>query len=303
MIDETEIELSEGPWAAVVSSFGASLRGVTHKGVPVVTGYRGTSAKVGGQGDVLIPFPGRVKGASYHWDGAEHHLAPTDKDGPNAIHGFVRNVPWHVSAASASTATFALDFAGADGYPFPLRVTVEYALSAHGLRVRSRITNTGSAEAPVAMGFHPYFTLGSTHVDGDVLTLPFTQVLEFERLIPTGTILSVVDAGLDFTSPRQIGETCFNHCFLAPLRDADGLARVRLQRGARQVTVWMDRAFNYVVLYTGEGLATAVRRTSLAIEPQSCASDAFNHPEWGLVRLPVGETLDATWGVEVDGHA
>ncbi len=66
------------------------------------------------------------------------------------------------------------------------------------------------------------------------------------------------------------------------------------------LTVWMDDAFNYVVLYSGDPLPETHRRRSLAIEPMTCASDAFNHPEWGLVRLEPGRTFAGSWGVTAE---
>jgi len=51
----------------------------------------------------------------------------------------------------------------------------------------------------------------------------------------------------------------------------------------------MDRSFSAVVVYTGDAIAEVPRR-AFAIEPMTCATDAFNHPEWGLKRLAPGET-------------
>jgi aldose 1-epimerase len=300
MSDAHEIELVCGEWSAVVSAFGASLRGAMWRGAPVVTGYRGAGAKQGGQGDVLIPFAGRVKGGRYTWDGVTHQLPLTDKDGPNAIHGFVRSVPWTVELTAPHAAAFALRFAGADGYPFPLDISVAYALDAHGLHVDSAITNAGSTDAPVAMGFHPYFTVGSDVVNDDHLTLPFSDVLEFEQLIPTGKVFEVAVADLDFRAGAVIGETVFNHCFGAPERDEDGLARVRLSNGSRALVVWMDEAYDYAVLYTGEALPDGLRRRSLAIEPMSGATDSLNHHQWGLHRLAPGDTFAGRWGVRCE---
>lgn len=297
MTDDTEIELATGSWSAVVSPLGASLRGLSHEGVSVVTGYRGAANKQGGQGDVLIPFPGRVAGGRYRWDGIDYQLPITDKDGPNAIHGFVRKVEWSVESQSASAVAFVLRFPGAEGYPFPLNLRVAYSVDAAGLRVDAAITNSGTVDAPVAMGFHPYFTVGAEFVDGDVLTLPFSEVLEFERLIPTGKVFDVQSAGLDYRTPRKIGQTVFNHCFCTPTRDADGLVRVRLDGSSRSCTVWMDRAFDFCVVYTGDALPAGLARTSIAIEPMTCGSDALNHAEWGLRRLAAGATLAARWGV------
>ncbi len=303
MTDDTESELRHGDWAAVTSSHGASLRGVTWRGEPVVTGYRGSEAKVGGQGDVLIPFPGRVKGGSYEWDGTRHQLPLTDKEGPNAIHGFVRTADWGTEALDGAAVTYRLDFAGAEGYPFPLTIRLRYSLDATGLEVECAATNAGTVDAPVGMGFHPYFTVGSPLMNADTLTLPFAEVLEFEQLIPTGTVLGVGEAGFDFRAPREIGTTQFNHCFAAPTRDASGRAIVTLQGPPRAVLVWMDESFGHVVIYTGDALPPTLARTSIAIEPMTCATDALNHPAWGLLRLRADETHVARWGVGVTTNA
>jgi aldose 1-epimerase len=297
MNEDQEIVLRHGAWEAVVAAYGASLRGVTKAGEPVATGYRGRASKQGGQGDVLIPFPGRVGGGTYVWDGVRYQMPQTDKDGPNAIHGFVRTLDWAVAEQSKGQVCFMLAFAGAPGYPFMLELALTYTLSDAGLECTFSITNAGTVAAPVAAGFHPYFTVGSELVDGDTLTLPFASVLEMERFIPTGTVFSVEEAGLDFQAPQRIGSQVFNHCFLAPQRDGDGRARVTLVGNGRQVTVWMDAAFGYVVLYTGENMPAEYQRRSLAIEPMTCGSDGFNHPEWGLRRLEPGECFTGSWGV------
>lgn len=300
MSDPTEITLQDGRWAAVVSTHGASLRGVTCDGEPVVTGYRGADAKQGGQGDVLIPFPGRVRDGRYTWDGVEHQLPLTDKDGPNAIHGFVRKVDWTLVSRTASSAEFGLQFAGATGYPFLLAVGIEYALhAAQGLRVTTTLANAGTTDAPVGVGFHPYVTVGSATIEADRLELPFADVLEFESLLPTGRVIAVGDAGLDFRVPRAIGDTRINHCFATPVRGGDGRVVARLHGTTRVVSVWMDEGLDYAVVYTGDALAAGVARRSIAIEPMSCATDALNHAAWGLIRLPPGATRVFRWGVSL----
>lgn len=300
MNQDQEIVLSYGAWEAIVATHGASLRGVTKNGATVATVYRGKENKQGGQGDVLLPFPGRVGGGTYTWDGVDYQLPQTDKDGPNAIHGFVRTMDWVLAEQSTSHARFTLDFMGAPGYPFALALELLYTLSGTGLRCDFAITNQSERDAPVAAGFHPYFTVGSERVNDDTLTLPFAEVLEMERFIPTGTVFSVEEAALDWHTPRPIGDQVFNHCFLTPERESDGLAWVRLSGNGCTVGVWMDAAFDYVVLYTGENMPPAYQRRSLAIEPMTCGSDAFNHPEWGLRRLEPGARFTGAWGVTKD---
>lgn len=300
----TEITLNHGDWQLTVAPYGASLRGLSHANAPVITSYTGADHKVGGQGDVLIPFPGRVAGGKYTFAGTSYQMDLNDKETPSAIHGFLRGVLWEVSAQTAYAVTFTTTLA-ADahpGYPFALTVSVTYALNGAGLETRFEIENTGDKPAPVAAGFHPYFSAGSVLIDTDTLHVPFASYLEFKDLLPTGKVLPVDGTEFDFRQPRPVGETVLNICYLHPARDADGRLRIRLAGSDAQkaVTVWMDTAFDYVVLYSGDPLPDDHRRKSLAIEPMTCGADAFNHAEWGLVTLVPGETLTGSWGVGVD---
>jgi len=306
-IDDIDIHLHSGDMRLTVSPTGASLRGLSRvndaASVEIVTEYRGASNKHGGQGDVLIPFPGRISGGSYKFDGREHHLIKNDKETPSAIHGFVRGVLWDVTAQSTSEITFRTQIDSAEysakGYPFSLDIHVTYRVTSDGMECDFSIANTGTTAAPVAAGFHPYFTVGSDLVDADELQVPFNSILDFVNLIPTVKVLDIGTTDVDFRTLRPIGGTAINTCFLNPNRDADGKIRIVFANAAkgRKVTVWMDKAFDYAVLYTGEAMGPEQRRRSLAIEPMTCGSDAFNHPEWGLVSLAAGDTLKGSWGV------
>jgi aldose 1-epimerase len=308
-IEEVEIELAVGDLRLRVAPYGAALRGLWRE-VPgagqqeIVTAYTGAKGKIGGQGDVLIPFPGRIREGRYTFDGQTYQMERNDKESPGAIHGFLRHVPWEVAEQSEQSVTFAVTLQAGDhpGYPFPLRATVTYTLEAAGLTCRFALTNSGEQPAPVAAGFHPYFTVGSDTIDGDTLHVPMAATLEFEGLLPTGNVLPVDGTPYDFRQPRPIDTTPLNTCYLHPLRDPDGLLRLSLATpsGDRKVTVWMDAAFDYVVLYSGDPLPESHRRRALAIEPMTCGSDAFNHPEWGLVALEPGQIFAGVWGVTAE---
>ncbi len=296
--------LTRGGWRLTVSPYGASLRGLSYQNKAVVTAYTGAGHKVGGQGDVLIPFPGRVAGGAYTYAGTAYQMEKNDKEGPNAIHGFLRGVLWDIAAETDSSVTFAATLA-ADahpGYPFDLGVLLTYALSENGLTASFEIENTGDKPAPVAAGFHPYFAAGSALINADTLQVPFERYLEFDdALIPTGRVLPVGGSEFDFRQPRPVGGTVLNICYVQPVRDPDGLLRVRVSGGGQNaVTVWMDAAFDYAVLYSGDPLPDDHRRRSLAIEPMTCGADAFNHPAWGLTTLVPGETLTGAWGVTTE---
>ena len=293
---DSELTLSFENQRAVVSPWGASLRRyfldeADGRETDVLWGYGGGSNKKGGQGDVLCPFPGRIPDGRYTFDGQTYQLDRNDKEGPNAIHGFVRTIPWETRKREPSRARFEVRLEAAAyaprGYPFSLRVSVTYALDGNGLTCAFDVENVGSSAAPVGIGFHPYFTVGTGLIDEAEARIPCRGYLEFnERLLPTGRVLDVEGTEWDFRERRPVGARRFNHCFVNVVRDANGTATalLRHQGNGRQIEIAMDRAFTAIVVYTGDAIPDAPRR-ALAIEPMTCATDAFNRPDWGLTRL------------------
>ena len=187
------------------------------------------------------------------------------------------------------------------GYPFSLAVALAYSLSDDGLTARTAIENIGTDTAPVAAGFHPYFTVGSDHIDADTLHLPFDSYLEYDGLLPTGRVLPVEGSPYDFRERPPHRRDRLQHLLCRPparrRRPVPHPPRRAGRPGARALTVWLDESFGYVVLYSGDPLPDSHRRRALAIEPMTCGSDAFNHPDWGLVALAPGQTWNGSWGV------
>src|SRR5699024_11824990 len=66
-----------------------------------------------------------------------------------------------------------------------------------------------------------------------------------------------------------------------------------------QVQVWQDEAYPFVLAYGADQVSDAEgRRASVAIEPMTCAVDAFNTGD-GLLRLAPGAEFTGTWGITV----
>ncbi|OQW33471.1 MAG: hypothetical protein A4E19_03485 [Nitrospira sp. SG-bin1] len=306
---DTELSLSFENQRAIVSPGGASLRrylfiDTDGQEVDVVWGYSEGSGKRGGQGDVLIPFPGRITNGRYTFEGQSLQLECNDKEGPNAIHGFVRGLPWHVRDVRPDRVTFEIlldaETYAERGYPFSLAVGVRYDLGASGLTCTFTVKNVGQQAAPVGVGFHPYFTVGTTVIDEAEVQIPGAAYVEFnERLVPTGKILNVTGTPWDYRRFRGIGRQRFNHCYVQLERDTQGMATASLRHpvSGRVIDVTMDSAFSAVVVYTGDAIVDAPR-AALAVEPMTCASDAFNHPDWGLKRLVPGESFSGTYRIQ-----
>ncbi|MDH4087127.1 MAG: hypothetical protein OEV27_16495 [Nitrospira sp.] len=307
---DTEFSVSFENQRVVVSPWGGSLRRyffIDESGqeIDIIWGYSGGSGKRGGQGDVLIPFPGRIGAGRYSFDGQRFQLECNDKEGPNAIHGFVRSLPWQVQDVHANKVTFEIrldaDTYAGRGYPFSLAISVMYHLDASGLTCAFTVKNVGQRAAPVGVGFHPYFTVGTSVIDEAEVQIPGAACVEFnEQLVPTGRVLSAIGTPWDYRRFRKIGHQRFNHCYLQLERDTQGMATASLRHRARDraIDITMDPAFSAVVVYTGDAIADAPR-AALAIEPMTCASDAFNHPDWGLKRLVPGETFSGSYRIQL----
>ena len=115
-----------------------------------------------------------------------------------------------------------------------------------------------------------------------------------DRGIPTDQV-AVEGTDYDFRQPRPIGATRLDHCF-TDLERNDGLARVEL-RGPDEsgLTLWMDEAYGYVMVFSGDPLPD-VNRRSLAVEPMTCPPNAFRTGE-ALIRLEPGSSFTSTWGI------
>jgi hypothetical protein len=69
------------------------------------------------------------------------------------------------------------------GYPFSLRISIEYTLSDSGLQVQTTATNLGTAPRPYGSGAHPYLTLGTANIDPLILRVPARTVLRSDERV------------------------------------------------------------------------------------------------------------------------
>jgi aldose 1-epimerase len=285
-----QLELVFGDQRAVVTEVGAGLRAYSAGDRELIDGYGAGELADSGRGQLLIPWPNRIRDGRYRLDGREHRLALSEPERGNAIHGLVRWSSWSVAERAGDRLVLEHVLYPQPGYPFLLELQVEYALDAGGLTVRTTALNAGRDSCPYGSGAHPYLAVGPGGVDEAVLRVPAAVVLESdERGIPVGS--APVEGELDFRQPRPIGPVQLDHCFTELERGEDGLARVELDG----TTLWADESNPYLMIFTGDSLPEGARM-SLAVEPMTCAPNAFASGE-GLVVLEPGETHSAAWGI------
>jgi aldose 1-epimerase len=187
-----------------------------------------------------------------------------------------------------------------DGYPFMLSLTIEYRLDDRGLTVTTTGTNAGDHPLPYAAGQHPYLTVGTTLINEASLRVPVLLEMEVdERQIPTGRLKQVKGTASDFLELRPIGETILDTAFTSVVADSDGLTRIIVQApgGAPRLTLWMNRAYEYVMVFTGDTIPqVGRRRRGLGLEPMTCAPNALQSG-LGLITLDPGASANSVWGI------
>ena len=237
-----------------------------------------------------------MAGGVYEFGGRRMQAPLSDPSTGGAIHGLVRWSNWRVAASEPASCAMALRLHPRPAYPYTLELRIDYALDDDGLTVTLTAENAGVEPLPFGAGFHPYLTAGTAVVDDAGLTVPAATWLPTDgRAIPTGE-RRPVGGPLDFRVARPIGDTLLDHCFTDLVRDADGLARVRLEEPRSSATLWMDDAFGYVMVFTGDTLPSALRRRGVAVEPMTCAADAFNSGD-GLRVIAPRRRFVGRWGV------
>ena len=220
---------------ATVVEVGGGLRTYSIGERELLDGYAVDAMCRSGRGQVLVPWPNRIAGGTYDWDGEHFQLALTEVEKGNALHGLVRWASWDAVEHEPSRVVMEHVLHPQPGYPFSLELRVEYRLGADGLTVHTTAGNVGDRPCPFGAGHHPYLKA------------------------PTGRVDDLVLDG------EPIDSTVYDDA-----RRMDAPWRIQVD----DVTVWADEAWKHVQLFTGDPLPDVARR-ALAVEPMTCPPNAF----------------------------
>ncbi|MEU9025109.1 aldose 1-epimerase family protein [Actinomadura sp. NPDC048394] len=295
-ITGAQYAIAAGPYRAVITESGASLRELTRDGRPLVLSHGADEPAPAAFGHLLIPWPNRVDRGRYTYEGTAYQLDVSEPDLDCAIHGLVRWAAWRVAEHTADRVRLTHRLLGTAGYPFRLDLEAEYSLdAADGLRVRMTASNPGTRTAPYGHGAHPYLTVG-VPIDECTVTLRADRYIPVnDRMIPSGGDADVTGTDHDLRDGPLLGARKIDNAFAEVHRDEDGLAWVTLAGNGRTVRLWADDAHPWMEIYTADNAPAP--REGLGVEPMTCPPNAFASGE-GLVDLKPGERFTGSWGVQ-----
>ena len=292
-------EMRHGDQVAVVCEVGATLRRYAAGGKDVLDGFGVDERSTAGRGEVLAPWPNRLEGGRYTFEGREGRAALDEPQHGNAIHGLVRWLPWRAVSQDEHAVLLACVVPPQPAYPWRLELEVEYRLNGGGLAVSTRATNASDAACPFGIGFHPYLRAGDGVVDTATLSVPADRrLVSDERGLPTGEE-KVAGTPFDFREPRRIENTKLDTAFTDLAADSDGRSRAELRGDSgRAVELWVGPEFGYLMVYTGDTLdPESRRRQGVAIEPMTCPPNALRTGT-DLIRLNPGGFWEGAWGIQ-----
>lgn len=288
-----QVSLRRGDVTAQIAQVGASLRALRIGDVDLISPYPLDQPTPGCSGVVLAPWPNRIRDGRWNDDGTDRQLAITEPKFSNASHGLLRFTAYEIEQTDAA-ATLRATIVPQTGYPYLIETSVTYALTDDGVAVTHTLTNRSDAAAPVALGTHPYVTIGDVDAHDLVLRVPASTAFETdERMLPTGT--RAVEAAL--RDGIRLGDAKLDTGFTDLARDPDGRVRHSLTApDGRRLTLWQGEGFDFVQVYTATNYPG--HDLAVAIEPMTAPADAFNSG-LGVRRLAPGETWTLDWGISL----
>lgn len=289
-----QFSLRRGEVTAQIAQVGASLRHLSVGGVDVVPPYPEDVPTPGASGVVLVPWPNHIRDGVWNDGDETRQLAITEPKFHNASHGLLRFTAYEITAQAEDAVSLAATIVPQTGYPYLVETTVRYALTDAGIDVTHTLINRSASPAPVALGTHPYLTIGDTDPQMLVLRLPAETYFETDdRMLPIGE--SPVSAGTDLREGRRLGEVQLDTGYAALHRDPDGFVRTTLTApDGRTVTLQQGAGFTYVQAYTSTSYPG--QELVVAVEPMTAPADAFNSGR-GLRRLARDESWSLEWGI------
>jgi aldose 1-epimerase len=298
LITGEQYEIASGPYRAVVTEAGASLRELTHEGRPLILSHGEDEIAPAAFGQLLVPWPNRVDHGRYTYGGTTHQLDVSEPEFDCAIHGLVRWAPWTPVDRRAHRVALTTRLLGSAGYPFRLDLEVEYALDpSEGLTVRLTATNTGRSPAPYGHGAHPYITVGEP-LDACTVSVPGDRYQAVDdRMIPDGPPRKVEGTPYDLREGRTLGDQRIDNAYTGLARDAEGRAWVHLTGSAHRTSFWVDEVHPWLEIFTADTIPEGLRRQGLGVEPMTCPPDAFNSGT-DLIDLGPGARFSGSWGIK-----
>lgn len=245
---------------------------------------------------VLYPMPNRVRDAQFTFGGRTFRFTPNN--GPNFIHGLVRDQSWEhaeplITPEDVSLTTRITFEPGKPIYElFPIRNTlaITFTLQPHSMRLDFSVHNQDAQPLPFGLAIHPYFPVIGPR-ESVRLQVPAKKRMEAIDLLPTGRLVDLEGDPADLRQPKSLAELNLDDVFWG--MEPGSPSVIYYDQIGKKLTLSASELFTHAVVYTPQG------KPFFCVENQSCSTDAHNLYARGLIQeahltiLESGQTLEA----------
>jgi aldose 1-epimerase len=254
---------------------------------------------------ILFPFPGRIRGNAFTFEGRDYRVNVHDDGRGNAIHGFVLNRPWEVIQQTRNRAVgrfqaSRVDPTILDQWPSDFRLLVSYELVGNALVSEISVENPGERNLPFGLGTHAYFRLPlaeGSQAGACRVTVPAAAYWEMKDMLPTGRVLPV-DEAHDLRGGMPFEQTRLDDMLTQLQFEGDRVVTsIHDPIAQRTMELSFDRGFRECVVYNPP------HRQAICIEPYTSVPDPYTLTaqgiDAGLKVLAPGETFLARVAIEL----
>jgi aldose 1-epimerase len=262
----------------LVPSAGANVFSISYKGTELLKSPKSLKDLPGFNFGVpvLYPMPNRVRDGVFTFGGREYKFPPNNNG--NFLHGLVHSAAWerdgneiidgHISVKVPLKFRFE---PGSDLYKlFPNAHTLSLAVEAldNGVRWTYTVDNS-KGDKPIPLGFalHPYFLYQGPRSE-TYITIPATNLMESEKLLPTGKLLDLTGSNWDARRPKSLEGFLSDDVYFGMQSSKPAVIDFRQPR--LRITLNASDDFTHLVLYTPKD------QPFFCVENQTCSTDAHN---------------------------
>lgn len=251
-------------------------------------GFENGGTPIGHNGiPILFPFPNRIRGGRYSWDGRDYHLPPSlvPYDGTgNAIHGLCIDCPWRVVEQSPESVTgeFQLSIDAPERlalWPADAILQLRYSVVGTTLRAEITVINPDSVPLPWGFGTHAYFSVPlSVRSQPAHCTVyaPVHKEWVLQDCLPDGRqTLPAEDASL---ADSPYFDTLKVDNVFTDIEVTGGVSVCRIvdEQAGLQLEQRSSADFRELVAFTPPW------SSSICLEPYTCVTDAINLQQRGI---------------------
>jgi aldose 1-epimerase len=260
----------------------------------------------------LGPWANRLDEQAFYANGTRYAFdmaLGNVRGGAIPIHGFLTtNSQWQLvearADASSAWATSRLEFyrqpAWMKQFPFAHTIEMTHRLRDGVLEVVTAVHNLSADPMPVAIGFHPYFTLTDSRRDDWTLSVGArTRWLLAPNKLPTGATQPITEL---FPDPRavRLRDYDLDDVFGDLIRDPSGRAVMAVAGRTQKLEVVLGPRWRSAVVWAPKPNAAGQDRNFVCFEPMAGITNAMNLSQKGLYKelqsiAPGGAWQESFW--------